>query len=51
MGAVYYSVKNLWVHAPTAPILTQAMAMPTRVPAFYAHNNSCLGRVDAAEQK
>ena len=25
VGAVYYSVKNLWVHAPTAAALTQAM--------------------------
>ena len=25
VGAVYYSVKNLWVHAPAAPVLTQAL--------------------------
>ena len=25
MGAVYYNVKNLWVHAPVAPVLTQAL--------------------------
>ena len=25
MGAVCYYVKNLWVHAPAAPVLTQAL--------------------------
>ena len=25
MGTVYYYIKNLWVHTPAAPILTQAL--------------------------
>ena len=25
VGAVYYSVKNQWVHAPAAPVLMQAL--------------------------